>query len=118
MKSVMKDGYDFKSLSNAQLESYIEMIQQLSFAYQFDGKYVALNCIWKDLTNEHTDRLAKKANKSFDHEMARNPLKAIRPIVKVQPSVEKQHGAVPLTKSKPLDPAHLTKVPRLIKKQK
>lgn len=57
---------DFHNLSDEKLKSFLDMTQQLIFAYNGydDGKVKALSSIWKDLSVENTARICNRPDKS------------------------------------------------------
>lgn len=61
-KYALKGEPDFHTLSDDRVKSFVDLTQQLIFCYKhFDlEKTKVLQEIWKDLSVEHTSRLANK----------------------------------------------------------
>ena len=58
-KYALKGEPDFHTLSDAKVKSFMDLAQQMIFAYKghSDEKVKVLQEIWKDLSDEYTSRL-------------------------------------------------------------
>lgn len=61
MKTPAKRKPDFKDISDKRLQEYIGLIQQMIFSYEYSDseKVRVLTEVWKELSDESTDRLCK-----------------------------------------------------------
>ena len=61
-KFALKGEPDFHNISDERLKSFLDLAQQMIFAYKGhdDTKVKVLQEIWKDLSVEHTERLCNK----------------------------------------------------------
>ena len=61
MRIPKKGSPDFTSLSDARVKECLDLAQQMIFAYQYcdEEKVRVLTEVWKQLSDEHTDRLSK-----------------------------------------------------------
>ena len=68
MRIPMKGLPDFTSLSDEKVKEYVELAQQMIFAYEHCDaeKTRVLTEIWKQLSDEHTDRLCALAHKKSE----------------------------------------------------
>lgn len=59
-KYALKGEPDFHNLSDDKVKSFMDMTQQLAFAYKHHDveKSKVLESIWKELSVEHTSRIA------------------------------------------------------------
>lgn len=59
-KYALKGEPDFHNLSDEQVKSFLDFTQQMIFTYKGcdDSKVKVLQEIWKDLSVEHTSRIA------------------------------------------------------------
>lgn len=59
----IKGEPDFTTISDKRLKEFIDLAQQMIVAYQYcdEEKTQVLKEIWKQLSNEHTDRLRVSA---------------------------------------------------------
>lgn len=68
MKTPIK-GRPFSSLSDDKLDSYMKMFQEFCYAYktsEYKSQRGAVELIWKDLSNEHLERVSEDALKALD----------------------------------------------------
>ena len=70
MRYAVKGKPDFHNVNDERLKSFMDLTQQLIFAYnQIDKEKVSvLKEIWKDLSNENTDRVVTSATKAIEKE--------------------------------------------------
>lgn len=61
---------DFHNLSDEQVKSFLELSQQMVFAYKYfdPEKAKVLEDIWKDLNSEDCDRLVKDVDAVFEEQ--------------------------------------------------
>ena len=61
MRTPMKGQPDFSTLSDEKLKEYIDLAQQMIFAYQYcdEEKTRVMKEVWKQMSDEYTDRLCK-----------------------------------------------------------
>ena len=84
----MKGKPDFSAISDDKLKDYIEVAQQMIFAYQYcdEEKTRVMKEVWKQMSDEYTDRLC---NAPF-----------IEPAEECAPSVHKIKVVKPLKRIK------------------
>ena len=80
----MKGKPDFTTISDSKLKSYIDLAQQMILSYKYcdEEKSRVMTEVWKQLTNEYTDRLCASACEELDHQEEEEQ-------VVVQPAVHK-----------------------------
>ena len=63
---------DFTTISDERLHGFIDLAQQMIFAYKYcdEEKTRVLQEIWKQLADEETDRLCASAIKELDRQEA------------------------------------------------
>lgn len=85
VKYAIKGEPDFHTISDERLKSFLDCAQQMIFAYKGldDSKVKVLQEIWKDLSVEHTERIAVSAEK------AGSVVKAPAPLIKKVPKLRK-----------------------------
>ena len=68
-KYAVKGKPDFHNISDEKLKSFVDLTQQMIFAYNHhdDAKVEVLKAIWKDFNDEYTYRIAKGVYKSVSH---------------------------------------------------
>lgn len=59
MRTPMKGQPDFSTLSDEKLKEYIDLAQQMIFAYQYcdEEKTRVMKEVWKQMSDEYSDRL-------------------------------------------------------------
>lgn len=69
-KVPIKGEPDFTKVSDERLKGYVDLIQQLIFSYNgvSDEKVKLLKEMWKEMSDEHADRVAKSAILSVEKE--------------------------------------------------
>ena len=57
----MKGSPDFTHISDERLKGYIDLAQEMIFAYQYcdEEKTRVMTEVWKQMSDEYTDRLAQ-----------------------------------------------------------
>lgn len=90
----IKGEPDFHTISDERLKSFLDLTQQMIFAYNHhdDAKVEVLKSIWKDLNNEDCDRLARSACEAIDkgeNEVSTAPLLKKVPKVRKSPAKRK-----------------------------
>lgn len=85
-KYALKGEPDFHRLSDARLKSFLELTQQMIFAYKGhdDSKVKVLQEIWKDLSVEHTERLGNMP------EVVESPAPMLKKVPKIRKSPAKR----------------------------
>ena len=70
MRIPMKGLPDFSTLSDERVKEYLDLAQQMIFAYKYcdEEKTRVLTEIWKQLSDEHTDRLCASACAELDRQ--------------------------------------------------
>ena len=70
MRIPMKGLPDFTTLSDERVKEFLDLAQQMIFAYKYcdEEKTRVLTEIWKQLSDEHTDRLCASACAELDHQ--------------------------------------------------
>ena len=60
MKSPIKGSPDFSAIPDEKLKGYIDLAQQMIFAYQHcdEEKTRVMKEVWKQMSDEYTDRLS------------------------------------------------------------
>lgn len=92
-KYAIKGEPDFHRVSDEQLQSFLDLTQQLIFAYNRldEAKVEVLTAIWKDLSRENTDRLAHSACEAIDKGTnVREQKTVLRKVPKVRKSPAKR----------------------------
>lgn len=66
----IKGEPNFTTISDERLKGFIDLAQQMIFAYKYldEEKVKVLQSIWKDMSNESTDRLCVSAIKKLDRQ--------------------------------------------------
>lgn len=61
MSTPMKGKPDFTSISDEKLKGFIDLAQEMVFAYKYcdEEKTRVMSEVWKQLSDEHTERLCK-----------------------------------------------------------
>ena len=74
---------DFHTVSDEKLKSFMDLTQQLIFAYnRFDGaKVEVLKSIWKDLNKEDAERLSQSACAELDSQVIPKSFTALREVL-------------------------------------
>ena len=88
-KYAIKGEPDFHRISDEKLKSFLDLTQQMIFAYnQHDStKAEVLKSIWKDLSIESTDRFAQSACEAIDKgESMGTPAPLLKKVPKVRKS--------------------------------
>lgn len=86
----IKGEPDFTSISNERLNGFVELAQQMIFAYKGVSaeKVSVLKEIWKDMSKEQTSRLCASAYKEIDiqEEEEKKPLSVhrIKPVRRIK----------------------------------
>ena len=93
-KYAIKGEPDFHTISDERLKSFLDLTQQMIFAYSHhdNAKVEVLKSIWKDLNIEDCDRLACSACESIDNgenEVYTTPLLKKVPKVRKSPAKRK-----------------------------
>lgn len=89
----IKGEPDFHNISDERLKSFLDLTQQMIFAYNHhdDAKVEVLKSIWKDLSIEDADRLARSACESIDKgESSGTPTPLLKKVPKVRKSPAKR----------------------------
>lgn len=83
-KYALKGEPDFHKLSDEKVKSFMDFSQQMIYAYKGhdDSKVKVLQEIWKDLSVEHTSRIANMPEVS--------PAPALRKVPKIRKSPAKR----------------------------
>lgn len=92
-KYAIKGEPDFHNISDEKLKSFLDLAQQMIFAYKYHDaeKTEVLKSIWKDLSNEHTDRLCRSACEAIDKgESSGTPAPMLKKVPKVRKSPAKR----------------------------
>lgn len=81
-KYAIKGEPDFHTVSDKQLEDYLEFAQQLIHAYKYESpeKAKVLEQVWKDISNEKVDRI-KIDTKDLAPRTVK-PIKSKEPVVR------------------------------------
>lgn len=66
----LKGEPDFTTISDERLDGFIDLAQQMIFAYKYhdEEKVKVLQAIWKDMSNESTDRLCASTIEELDRQ--------------------------------------------------
>ena len=66
----IKGQPDFTTISDERLKGFIDLAQQMIFAYKYcdEEKTRVLTEIWKQLSDEHTDRLCASACEELERQ--------------------------------------------------
>ena len=61
---------NFTNVSDEKLREYIDFVQQMIFVYKYSDKDKSdlLSEVWKDLSNEQTERMGKSVEEALSHE--------------------------------------------------
>lgn len=89
----VKGEPDFHTISDEKLKSFLDLTQQMIFAYNHhdDSKVEVLKSIWKDLNFEHSDRTAHSACEAIDRgEDVGTPTPLLKKVPKVRKSPAKR----------------------------
>ena len=92
-KYAIKGEPDFHTISDDKLKSFLDLTQQMIFAYNHhdDAKVEVLKSIWKDMSNEHTDRLCRSAKEAIDKGLdVEKPASLLKKVPKVRKSPAKR----------------------------
>ena len=92
-KYTIKGEPDFHTISDERLKSFLDLTQQMIFAYNHhdDAKVEVLNSIWKDLNAEDCDRLARSACEVMDKgEKEVTPAPLLKKVPKIRKSPAKR----------------------------
>lgn len=91
-KYAIKGEPDFHYISDERLKSFLDLIQQMIFAYKYHDKekHEVLCAIWKDLSCEDADRLARSAIEELERQ-EREEKEGVKPapLLKKVPKVRK-----------------------------
>lgn len=92
MTYAIKGKPDFHTISDERLKSYLDLSQQMIFAYKYHDseKTKVLEQIWKDISVECTDRLAKSAIESIEKEGS--PATIMKKVPKIRKSPAKRRS--------------------------
>lgn len=87
-KYAIKGEPDFHLISDEKLKSFLDLTQQMIFAYNHhdDEKVEVLRAIWKELSIEDTDRLARSACEAIDKSES---VGSSTPLLKKVPKIRK-----------------------------
>lgn len=82
----IKGEPDFTTISDERLHGFIDLAHQMIFAYKYcdEEKTRVLQEIWKQCSNEETDRLCASAVKELDRQEAEVDTPAVRKIKPVK----------------------------------
>ena len=86
----LKGEPDFHNLSDEKVKSFLDLAQQMIFAYKHHDseKTKVLESIWKDLSLEHTNRIIVSAEKAGS--VAKAPAPMLKKIPKIRKSPAKR----------------------------
>lgn len=86
----IKGEPDFTTISDERLKGFIDLAQQMVFAYKYcdEEKTRVMQDIWKQMSNEHTERLCASACVELDRkaEIEEKPLihHKIKPVRRIK----------------------------------
>lgn len=89
-KYAVKGEPDFHNVSDEKLKSFLDLTQQMIFAYTHydDDKVKVLKSIWKDLNEEDSERQSNSACEALDD--AETPVPMLKKVPKVRKSPAKR----------------------------
>lgn len=66
----LKGEPDFTTISDERLSGFVDLAQQMIFAYKYhdEEKVKVMQAIWKDMSNEKSDRLYASAIATLDRQ--------------------------------------------------
>ena len=82
MRTPMKGKPDFTTISDSKLKDYIDLAQQMILSYKYcdEEKSRVMTEVWKQLTNEYTDRLCASACEELDRQEKEEQV-VVQPVV-------------------------------------
>ena len=88
MRTPMKGQPDFSTLSDEKLKEYIDLAQQMIFAYQYcdEEKTRVMKEVWKQMSDEYADRLCNAPFIESVEECAPSvhKIKVVKPIKRIK----------------------------------
>lgn len=86
-KNVLGKEPDFKHLSDEKVKSFLDLTQQMLFAYNHDSsKTEVLEEMWRDLNKEHCQRLGNSAVKSIEADSSSESSSMLKRVPKLRRS--------------------------------
>lgn len=89
MRTPVKGQPDFSTISDENLRGYIDLSQQMIFAYKYcdEEKVRVLTAVWKQMSDEYSDRVCKAPFKPVVEETTDavvHKIKMVKPLKRIK----------------------------------
>ena len=85
-KLPMKGQPDFSTISDEKLKGYIDLAQQMIFAYQYcdEEKARVMKEVWKQMSDEYADRICQAPFEPEEVAPSVHKIKMVKPIKRIK----------------------------------